>query len=365
MNDPFSTTYAGAYGATSGIGKVGENVASYIQEQNKRKQTIDMLKQFGIIEDEPITMNDYKKLAKEHGATLNISTDIPEEKQLELAKRLSDQFGLKPKSKGIRINLDNVKNLPAGVSVSGGDVLPGVSITGQPNKIKELEAEFDLKSKMEADKLKKTQEFITALMSGKGLGSTSSDSGIGVTGYDVDPVSGGIKIQFGQTPESKVKEQAKIARVKEGETAIGKASRLGSIGETVKGQWLKTSPYKGKITKTGVVPLLGQLDILKKGIGATEAQRQDQVYSDFVQGIRAQLARGMGDVGNLSAQEQQAVVRLVPNLYDSYESGILKLEQLSKLVEDIKKTRVIDTKNEGEDFSQMSDEELKKIAGMK
>ena len=188
-----------------------------------------------------------------------------------------------------------------------------------------------------------------------------ANNALGVTGATLDPETGEVKLNFGQTPASKVKEQSQIARAKEQEVAVGKAERLKTVGETVKQQWLKTSPYKGAITKSGMVPVLGQWDILKKGLGATSAQKQDQVYANFLQGIRAQLARGMGDVGNLSEYEQRAVIQLMPNLYDSYETGILKLGQLSQLVEDIKKTRG-DNTNNLEDFSTMSDEELRKIA---
>lgn len=136
-----------------------------------------------------------------------------------------------------------------------------------------------------------------------------------------------------------VTEQAQIAQQKENEVALGKASRLETVGKTMEREWLKTSPYKGTITKTGLVPVLGLWDIVKKGIGATDAQRQDQAYSDFVQGVRAQLARGMGDVGNLSEYEQRAVIRLLPTLFDSYESGKLKLQKLFGMVDDLRKTR--------------------------
>jgi len=164
-------------------------------------------------------------------------------------------------------------------------------------------------------------------------------NGIGFTGGNINPMTGDMSITFGQTPESKINEQSMVAAAKERETAIGKANRLQKVGESVQREWLKTSPYKGLITKTGLVPVLGMWDIVKKGAGATDAQQRDQAYASFVKGIRAQLARGMGDVGNLSETEQQAVSELVPTLFDSYESGIKKLEQISALVEDIRKTR--------------------------
>jgi len=135
------------------------------------------------------------------------------------------------------------------------------------------------------------------------------------------------------------KKQSDIAVQKENEVAISKSQRLKTVGKTIENAWLKTTPYKGAITKTGLVSVLGAWDVVKKGVGATDAQRQDQAYASFVQGVRAQLARGMGDVGNLSEYEQRAVVQLVPSLMDSYESGRLKLGQLAQLVEDIKTTR--------------------------
>ena len=162
---------------------------------------------------------------------------------------------------------------------------------------------------------------------------------LGITGATWDPETGEAKFNIGQTQESKVEEAGQIAAGKEEAVQIGKAKKLETVGKSVEREWLETSPYKGLITKTGLVPVLGQWDIIKKGMGATSAQRQDQAYASFVQGIRAQLAKGMGDVGNLSEQEQRAVIQLVPKLYDSYESGILKLGNLAKLVEDIKSTR--------------------------
>jgi hypothetical protein len=162
--------------------------------------------------------------------------------------------------------------------------------------------------------------------------------GLGVTGMTIG-ASGKPSIQIGETPEMKIENQAKAAQAKEAQLMIGKANRLEDIGNTVKDEWLKTSPYKGFITKTGLVPLLGTWDIIKKGFGATESQRQDQVYADFVKGIRAQLARGMGDVGNLSEYEQKAVLDLLPRLTDSYELGVKRFEQLGALTETIRKQR--------------------------
>ena len=191
-----------------------------------------------------------------------------------------------------------------------------------------------LQKEKELAKKNTYEEAIAKFLQG---GSMGGSNGMGITGATLG--KDGVSLNIGQTPLAKAESAAQEAQIKEREVAIGKAERLKTVGKSIETSWLKTSPYKGAITKTGLVPVLGMWDVVKKGAGATSAQRQDQAYASFVSGIRAQLARGMGDVGNLSEYEQRAVVQLVPSLLDSYESGQLKLGQLAQLVEDIKTTR--------------------------
>jgi hypothetical protein len=212
----------------------------------------------------------------------------------------------------------------------------GQGITGQPYLTNFQN--MQMKQREMAKEQESREAFNAALNAGQLNGSGDQPQFIKVpdpsspTGFkvEIDPRwSAGIESQ----------KQSDIAVKKENEVAISKSNRLKTVGKTIENAWLKTSPYKGAITKTGLVPLLGAWDVIKKGMGATNAQQQDQAYASFVQGVRAQLARGMGDVGNLSEYEQRAVVQLVPSLMDSYESGNLKLGQLAQLVEDIKTTR--------------------------
>lgn len=224
--------------------------------------------------------------------------------------------------------------------LSQGAAAFGEGLTGRPfltniQRMQEGNAQRAFEQWKERQGSVQNQEMLANLTSGLG----TNQGNIGLTGYTVNPATGNINLTYGQTPEAKAQEEARTAALKESMTNLGKAERLETIGKTVKDQWLATSPYKGLVTKTGLVPALGAWDVLKKGVGATDAQRRDQAYSSFVQGIRAQLARGMGDVGNLSEYEQRAVIQLIPNLMDSYESGILKLSQLSKLVSDIRDSR--------------------------
>lgn len=231
------------------------------------------------------------------------------------------------------------KNLADSVGV--GAMAMGQGMTGQPylSNFQNMQLKRQEMQKEQSSK----QAFLDALNSGQ-LNSQAPQDGIGQPQFIKipDPSSPvGFKLEIDPRWSAKIEsqKQSDIAVTKENEVAISKSNRLKTVGKTIEGAWLKTSPYKGAITKTGLVPVLGLWDVIKKGVGATNAQQQDQMYANFVQGVRAQLARGMGDVGNLSEYEQRAVVQLVPSLMDSYESGQLKLGQLAQLVEDIKTTR--------------------------
>jgi hypothetical protein len=195
----------------------------------------------------------------------------------------------------------------------------------------------EIRAKAQANARKNTYEQAVAEFLSGARGGGINANGMGITGATMGKE--GVNLTIGATPLAKAEEAAQTAQIKEREVAIGKAERLKTVGQSIEKSWLKTSPYKGAITKTGLVPVLGMWDIVKKGAGATSAQRQDQAYASFISGVRAQLARGMGDVGNLSEYEQRAVIQLVPSLMDSLESGQLKLGQLAQLVEDIKTTR--------------------------
>jgi len=229
-----------------------------------------------------------------------------------------------------------------GMGLSEGAMAMGQGMTGQPFLSNFQNMQMKRQEMAKEENAKKA--FLTALGSGN-LNPSEPSGGLGeqpqfikVPDYS-SPTGFKMEIDPRWSAKLESQKQTNIAVQKENETAISKSNRLKTVGKTIENAWLKTSPYKGAITKTGLVPVLGLWDILKKGAGATSAQQQDQAYASFVKGVRAQLARGMGDVGNLSEYEQRAVVQLVPSLMDSYESGSLKLGQLAQLVEDIKTTR--------------------------
>jgi hypothetical protein len=55
-------------------------------------------------------------------------------------------------------------------------------------------------------------------------------------------------------------------------------------------------------------------------------------YKKFITGIRPKLSRGLGDVGNLSEQEQKAAMDLLPTDTDNYETGMKKLQLFKEYI---------------------------------
>ena len=156
---------------------------------------------------------------------------------------------------------------------------------------------------------------------------------------------GPFDIEFPKTDEEmqketdqKANEQSTIAMEKERQLNTSKVSRLSGISDAVEKQWLTTSPRSGVETKFGLTPVLGAMDVLTSNLQANEGQQNDKAYLDFVKGMRAQLARAMGDVGNLSEPEQKAAMNLVPSLLDSKATGQKKLKNLRDFIGTIQET---------------------------
>ena len=120
---------------------------------------------------------------------------------------------------------------------------------------------------------------------------------------------------------------AKKASEKDRQLNIGKISRLTNLVDLVEAEYAKTK------TPGGIFGILRRpVETFSRGIQATENQRQDKAYGDFVKGIRVQIARAMSEVGNLSEPEQKAAMDLVPSLLDDPRTAEIKLKQLRDLV---------------------------------
>ena len=167
------------------------------------------------------------------------------------------------------------------------------------------------------------------------------DGRIAIASKGIEEAEACNQEELQQNLQQKVEEQSALAAGKETSVNISKVQRLETIGRRIEKEWLTTSPYSRKnlSIKVGLMPLLGAWDVVKSNLQATPAQENDKAYRNFVNLIRAQLARGMGDVGNLSEYEQAAVVGGIPTLMDTKETGIKKLQKIFRLVQDIRNAR--------------------------
>lgn len=174
--------------------------------------------------------------------------------------------------------------------------------------------------------------------------------------YDLTPFGEKKYKDFKRIPTEEEKEQARYDKsTEQGALAAEKLARLSEaklnrfipLRKEIEKNWKSTIPYRATdgsptsgIVKTFGMPLPGLWDISKKWLQVTDAQRKDKAYTDFIGGLRGRLARTLGeDVGNLSEYEQRAVLATVPTLFDTLETGLLKLGSLDSLIEEIKLER--------------------------
>lgn len=127
-----------------------------------------------------------------------------------------------------------------------------------------------------------------------------------------------------QTPQGKVEMEAQKTALKETQVNLSKVKRLTPIVDTIEKEWIKTNPQSG---------LSGRLQGLSRlGIAQAQTDKNLSAYRTFVKGMRAQLARAMGDVGNLSEPEQKAAMDLVPTLTDNIETGMEKISKVRAFI---------------------------------
>lgn len=157
------------------------------------------------------------------------------------------------------------------------------------------------------------------------------------TQYDVNPLTGQLRPKEFKNLTAEARGDAIKASEKEKVTNISKLNRLNTIVDSIAGEWQKTTPPGSKTRAFPVIGRgLGMLSRVGASLQATPGQREDSAYLSFVKGIRAQLARSLGDVGNLSEFEQKAVLDLIPGIADDYETGLNKIQKLKTLIANIK-----------------------------
>lgn len=180
--------------------------------------------------------------------------------------------------------------------------------------------------------------------------------GVGdVMGRPVMPQSGGQSIgRFGQMAQSSpneltatsfdqfgrpkgyedigldAKKDALKASEKEKQLNAAKVGRLSNLVDVIEQRYAETKTPQNPIFRFG--------ENISKGLQITPNQRTDKAYANFVSGIRAQLARAMGDVGNLSEFEQKAVLDLIPTLGDDPRTANLKIQNIREFIAQVQKS---------------------------
>jgi hypothetical protein len=145
--------------------------------------------------------------------------------------------------------------------------------------------------------------------------------------------------QFGEATKyesiSATKKQGEIAASVEAEKASEKEKQVNATKVGRLSNLIDVIEKKYDETKTPSNPILRAGETFSRNLQLTNNQRTDKAYADFLGGVRAQLARAMGDVGNLSEYEQKAVMELVPTLLDDPKTAKIKIKNLRDFIKQV------------------------------
>ena len=136
--------------------------------------------------------------------------------------------------------------------------------------------------------------------------------------------------EFEEEASRKATADAMAAAEKEKITNATKVGRLSNIIDLIETKYAETKTPSGR---SGFIRR--PMETFSRGLQMTENQRIDKAYADFRTGARAQLARAMGEVGNLSESEQKAAMDLVPDLLDDPRTAAKKIQNLRDFVKQI------------------------------
>ncbi len=184
----------------------------------------------------------------------------------------------------------------------------GQGMTGQPYLTNFQEMQL---KRAEANKKNTYEEAIAKFLGGNSGGNLN---GMGVTGATLGKEGFGLTI--GQTPESKSKQEIKTTVAKD---AMGRVQKLQELIPVL-------DQFDSYLSAVPVgVGLEGRLQGL--GLAASAPLQTNPFVSTAMtqlDALRPQIARGFGDVGNLSQSEQQTAKKFIPQTADNADTRILK-----------------------------------------
>jgi len=146
---------------------------------------------------------------------------------------------------------------------------------------------------------------------GMGIG-----QGVGITGGTIDLKTGETKLSMGLTPGAKSKQEVKTQVAKDAMGRVQKLQELIPVLDQFQG-YMKAIP-----TGTGIEGRFQGLSMA----ASSPLQTNPFVATAMTQldALRPQIARGFGDVGNLSKPEQENAKKFIPQVADNAETRSLK-----------------------------------------
>ena len=337
LSDPFSQTYQGSMQAGmslgQGINSAAGDVAGAMKQKNQQKQALDLLKQFGMVEtktEEPSfeeLETGAREFAKQQGSELNINYGNNKE---EAKKNIVGIY----KALGIP--------MPKGKTTTTLNLTPGTEYDP-------MKGEVSIKNPK-------------SILSGLGLES-SAPEGFEVTGYD----------QKGQPMIRKIKRDVgaeKLDLEKAEKEEIGKVKRQAAI-ETADDTLNTISEIEKDMDFFGIRGVIPAVPGTSKvNWDANVSKLTAQQLLDKIGEMKSQSATGATGFGQLAVKEFERLADAATALKKGLpkEDAQRYLNEIKNGMQKIKGAlaeRESSNGSEGEDFSTMSDDELRRIAGGK
>ncbi len=331
LSDPFSTTYEGAYKSGLSLGE-GINTAAKgfgmkSAQDNKLKKTSDMLKQFGILKQEEPSYEDYKNTAndfmKKSGQNIQIETEGKSDEEKKIALRNIFKAAGIPEPKSNRVTLDANRAAETGMEYDAD--------TG------------DLKFKPSKN------------LYGLGLMQGEVPDGFEVTGYD----------QKGKPMLRKIKRDVSAEKldIENAEKEDLKKQKTQLVLDSAKDTLATITDVEKGIDNFG---MFGNVPSIPGTSRKTWEANIDKLLSskiiNTITSMKDASKTGATGFGQLTEKELGVLQKASTALKKD-----LPKEDAQKYINDIKSAvkNIIEKKSEGmtEDFSTMSDDELRRIAG--
>lgn len=254
----------------------------------------------------------------------NISTDVFNHPAIQQAiQQFSADAGGDERTNQIIRNMQAIKN--AGIfdspktgfmnTLSNALLAGGDALTGTNNYANKMNNEAKMRQQQ--------MEFLQKYADKQGNDLTKSVFTIGDNGeiVPIGTVPKGSQVvppASMQTPEQKSTMEAKTASLKDAATRATKLRELNKVVDY----------FENKI---GEIPsgtgIGGRLKGIGLGVeGMLQTNPKVSAYNASIEGLRSQIARGLGEVGNLSEYEQRYASNLLPRITDNAETRANKIK---------------------------------------